>query len=549
MLLDAGARLLGGLGLFLLGMGMMSDGLRLAAGAALRGILANYTRTRKRGLLAGVLVTAMVQSSSAVTVAVIGFVNAGLLTLERAVWVVFGSNVGTTATGWLVAVVGFKVQIEALALPLVGVGMILKLSGGGGRRAAWGLAVIGFGLLFLGIETLQQAFAAFGDDVALPAVVGGGPLTLAIYVVVGMVLTTLMQSSSAALVVALAAAQGGMVPLGAAAAVVIGANVGTTSTALISVWGATSAAKRVALAHVAFNVVTGLIALLLIQPLLASVNWLQVALDVNRSPAVALAVFHTVFNCLGVLLMWPLGGPLVSWVGKRFRRAEEDAARPRFLDRSVMAVPELALDALDRELSRVRGHGVGLIRSVFALAPAPSGAALSAELEVIHSLVGACREFIADVGRRALPQAITEALADRLRAAQHYADAADAVMRIHALGSTAVAPSEVATLSMQLERELLAVADMSEGGDVVMLGEAEGGVERAYQAMKARLLEAAARGLVDMRDMDRLLERARLERFAAQRLVKAARRMQFLGGRGEATDVADVPEEAAGVGG
>jgi len=305
----------------------------------------------------------------------------------------------------------------------------------------------------------------------------------------------------------------------------------------------------VALAHVAFNVVTGLIALLLIQPLLAAVNWLQVALDVNRSPAVAMAVFHTVFNCLGVLLMWPLGGPLVSWVGKRFRRAEEDAARPRFLDRSVMAVPELALDALDRELSRVRGHGVGLIRSVFALAPAPSGAALSAELEVIHSLVGACREFIADVGRRALPQAITEALADRLRAAQHYADAADAVMRIHALGSTAVAPSEVATLSMQLERELLAVADMSEGGDVVMLGEAEGGVERAYQALKARLLEAAARGLVDMRDMDRLLERARLERFAAQRLVKAARRMQFLDGRGEATDVADVPEEAAGVGG
>src|SRR5690606_36912135 len=154
------ASLLGGIGLFLLGMQMMTEGLKLAAGNALRSILKSWTGTNLRGLLAGVLITALVQSSSAVTVASVGFVNAGLLTLSQAVWVIFGANVGTTTTGWLVALVGIKVDVGVLALPLLGIGMLLRLAAGvNARRAGLGSAVAGFGAFFLGVGILQGAFS------------------------------------------------------------------------------------------------------------------------------------------------------------------------------------------------------------------------------------------------------------------------------------------------------------------------------------------------------------------------------------------------------
>lgn len=153
------AGLLGGVGLFLLGMELMTDGLKLAAGPQLTRLLAGATRSRRRALASGVLVTAL-QSSRVVTVAAIGFVNAGLLSLGQVLWVLFGANVGTTITGWLVALVGLKFKVEVLALPLLGLGMLLRLTGSGQRRGAIGQAVAGFGLLFIGIGVLQETFTA-----------------------------------------------------------------------------------------------------------------------------------------------------------------------------------------------------------------------------------------------------------------------------------------------------------------------------------------------------------------------------------------------------
>lgn len=254
--------LAGGVGLFLLGMGLMTDGLKLAAGPALERILANSTRTRLRGLASGILVTALVQSSSAVTVAAIGFVNAGLLNLSQALWVLFGANVGTTMTGWLVALVGLQFKIEALALPMIGHGMLLRLSGEQSRRGAFGLAMAGFDILFLGIDLLKDTFSGLAGNFRLPE--GRGFIDSAAQVLVGIVLTVLMQSSSAALAIALTAAQGGLLTTQGAAAVVIGANIGTTVTALIAAIGATPAAKRAAAAHIAFNLLTGAVALLLL---------------------------------------------------------------------------------------------------------------------------------------------------------------------------------------------------------------------------------------------------------------------------------------------
>ena len=165
---------LGGIGLFLLGMRLMTDGLKVTAGAMLREFLTRWTRTRFRGLMSGILITGIVQSSSAVTVAAIGFVNAGVLTLGQAMWVIFGSNVGTTMTGWIVALVGFDVRIEAFALPLLGAGMFLSLTGAATRRGALGEAIAGFGVFFLGIATLKATFAGLDGSIDLAGFVGDG---------------------------------------------------------------------------------------------------------------------------------------------------------------------------------------------------------------------------------------------------------------------------------------------------------------------------------------------------------------------------------------
>ncbi|HRF29419.1 MAG TPA: Na/Pi symporter, partial [Azonexus sp.] len=340
--------LAGGVGLFLLGMGLMTDGLKLAAGPALERILARSTQTRLRGLATGALVTIAVQSSSAVTVAAIGFVNAGLLTLSQALWVLFGANVGTTMTGWLVALVGMKFSIDIFALPLIGLGMLLRLTGEGTRRAALGSALAGFGVLFLGIDLLKDTFSGAAADFRLPH--WEGAIGIVAMVLVGILMTVLMQASAASLVIAFSAAQSGLVSIEAAAAVVIGANVGTTVTALLAAIGATSNAKRAAAAHILFNVLTGIVALLLLPWLLGLLGSVRELLGLDSAPAAKLALFHTAFNILGVLLIWPLADWLTKFLLGRFRSAEEDAAKPRYLDKTILAVPALALDALAREV-------------------------------------------------------------------------------------------------------------------------------------------------------------------------------------------------------
>ncbi len=317
--------LAGGVGLFLLGMGLMTDGLKLAAGPALERILARSTQTRLRGLATGALVTIAVQSSSAVTVAAIGFVNAGLLTLSQALWVLFGANVGTTMTGWLVALVGMKFSIDIFALPLIGLGMLLRLTGEGTRRAALGSALAGFGVLFLGIDLLKDTFSGAAADFRLPH--WEGAIGIVAMVLVGILMTVLMQASAASLVIAFSAAQSGLVSIEAAAAVVIGANVGTTVTALLAAIGATSNAKRAAAAHILFNVLTGIVALLLLPWLLGLLGSVRELLGLDSAPAAKLALFHTAFNILGVLLIWPLADWLTAFLLGRFRSAEEDAAK------------------------------------------------------------------------------------------------------------------------------------------------------------------------------------------------------------------------------
>ena len=487
---------IGGIGLFLLGMRLMTDGLKLAAGAMLRDVLTRWTRTRGRALWSGVLITGIVQSSSAVTVASIGFVNAGVLTLGQAMWVIFGSNVGTTMTGWIVALVGFDIKIEAFALPLLGIGMFLSLTGVSSRRGAFGEALAGFGVFFLGIATLKTTFAGLGQAVDLGAFVSGGILNDIMFVAIGIVMTTLVQSSSAVIAIALTAAAGGILTVEAGASLVIGANVGTTTTAALAVLGATSNARRVAVSHVVFNVLTGIVALLLLPVLLVIVDATEKTLAAGAGSTAALALFHTVFNVLGVVLMWPLAPRLETWLADRFVTAEEDEARPRHLDDTGLALPALALDAIVLELGRVAAVAFGIARAAF-LDPAASADRLRRRRGIIDALNDAIVAYVQKLSAANNAQAVAEALPHPIRALMHLSGIADLGLAV------AGRRAEIAALPDDVENQIISYATLIVGqidAAEQLFGEGAGSLPTedatlpVYNRLKVAFLAAASRG-------------------------------------------------------
>lgn len=513
----------GGLGLFLLGMGLMTDGLKLAAGAALHRILAGATRTRWHALGSGILVTALVQSSSAVTVAAIGFVNAGLLALGPALWVLFGANVGTTMTGWIVALVGLKFKIEALAMPLAGLGALLRLTGEGRRSGAIGTALAGFGLLFMGIALLQQAFAGLAGQISLPQ--GEGPLAVLAQIGIGVLMTVLMQSSSAAMAVTLTAAQGGLIGAQGAAAVVIGANIGTTFTALLAAIGATPNARRASSAHVVFNLLTGAVALLLLPWLIGALGLAREALELPPDPATKLALFHTTFNLLGVLLMWPLAQRLTRWLQQRFRAREEDEAQPRFLDDNVLAVPTLALDALAREVARA---GEVALRMTRAALEGANAAALRTDHVIHASLDGAIERFVEHLRSTSMPQAASARLAALLRIERYHEEAAEQAVAAAALAPLGLSDPRLAAAwhtFYAAAGALLACCDPAAPAGLERLDSVLRAMEDRYEQLKAELLAAGADARVKLTEMEQALRRCSALRRALQQLHKSRRRL------------------------
>lgn len=536
---------LGGLGLFLLGMWLMTDGLKLAAGRALERILAAWTRDRVRGLATGTLVTALVQSSSATTVAAIGFVNAGLLSFTQVVWVIFGANVGTTMTGWLVALIGLNIKIEAFALPFLGAGMLLRLTGEGTRRGAIGTAMAGFGALFLGIDILKDTFTGLGQGFQLTGPEGMGALTTVAYVLAGVLLTVLMQSSSAAIAIALTAAAGGMLALSGAAALVIGANVGTTVTALIAVIGATSNARRAAAAHVLFNLLTGVVALALLPWLLELVAYLASHGSQPAPAATLLALFHTIFNMLGVLLMWPLSGRMVRFLEGRFRTAEEDEARPRHLDANVVAVPALAMDALRLELQRLGGLALRMVR--MGMDENLPRSTLARDQAIVARLTQAIAEFTVRLHSASMTPQTAARLPEILRVARYYETIADHIATLAALPAPSVGDGAIASEQGAFRQAVTRVLDLADSSladfDPGPLASALAGMQGDYQHLKAALLEAGASGGMSVADMDIRLQQASLTHRATKQGVKAALRLHALRPRGKDIQEGEPPME------
>lgn len=522
----AAGLVLGGLGLLLAGMWLMTEGLKMAAGEALRGLLQSWTNTRVRGLVTGFLFTALVQSSSATTVATIGFSNAGLLSLQQAIWIIFGSNVGTTMTGWIVALIGFKFNIHALALPLIGTGMLLRLSGMKTRRAAIGQALTGFGLFFLGISILQDAFAAAGSTFQLPVATEPGMIMLVIYVLAGFLLTTVMQSSSAAIVIILSSAMSGIIPLVAAAAVVIGVNLGTTTTAVISVWGATSVARRVAASHVLFNLLTAGIAIIIINPVLQAIHFLQNLLGLMESPATTLALFHTSFNILGIILIWPLADRLTGYLGNKFVTEEEIESKPKYLDATVLEVPALAVSALFNELKRVNRIAVNAARDALS---SEHGALenLSADHENSIKLVAEIGAFTSKLNRANLVEEITEVLPQIMESAQKYTIVTGYARDIAELQGRIKLPDDdkLKDLLMQLKIEaadIIDAADISKQKiDIDGMEKKVEHLEITYSSLKHAILNTGTAGKMSMLSMDAQLQQAFIIRRMAKQIKKA----------------------------
>lgn len=350
-----------GLGLFLFGMHHLEKALQLLAGRSFKVFLREHTSHPVKGVFAGLLTTVAMQSSTVVSLLVLALVGTGILTLASAIAIVFGANLGSTATGWIVASIGFKLDIEVLSLPLIAAGGLgVVWSGTGGRRLGMSQFLVGLGLMFLGLDFMKSGAAA-ATAMFDPQALAGYPLL--VFLMAGLLVTAIVQASSATIMIALSALYASAISLEAAAAVAIGADLGTTLTAVLASLAGTVAKKRVALAIVIFNVVANAIAFVFLGPLLNVVTGVLGISD----PLFALVAFHSLFNLLGILLFLPFIGLLARWLEGWL--TSEKHALLRHIKKSDAAVPEAAIENLSRETYRLIDQAAALNQLSLGLRP------------------------------------------------------------------------------------------------------------------------------------------------------------------------------------
>ena len=385
--------LLGALGMFLYGMNLMSAGLQKAAGSKMRNLLSAMTSNPFKGVLTGLGITTVIQSSSATTVMTVGFVNAGLLTLSQAVGVIMGANIGTTVTAWLVSLLGFKADISLFAVPLMAVGFILSLSKVDKRRHISEL-IVGFSLLFLGLSLMKESVPDLRETPEVLAFIQDwtsyGFGSVLIFLLFGTVLTLVLQSSSATMALTLIMVNMGWIPFEMGAAMVLGENIGTTITANIAAAVGNANARRAALAHTLFNVFGVCWALALFRPFLMLVGtiitWMGLPnpMDIAHSAELAMtpdegmatlygvSMLHTLFNTFNALiLIWfvPLIVKIVMFVIKDKKGADEDSVKLKYINAGPLATAELSIGQARNEVvhfAEVSQREVGFIRSAIA---------------------------------------------------------------------------------------------------------------------------------------------------------------------------------------
>ena len=381
---------LGGLGLFLLGMVVLTEGLRALAGRALRRLLSRFTRSPFSGAVTGAVTTAVVQSSSATTVATVGFVGAGLLTFPQALGIVLGANVGTTVTGWLVALLGFKLEIGTAALPIVLIGVLIRLFTGG-RTSSAGFAMAGFGLIFVGISLLQQGMSGFVGIITPDSFPGDTWTGRLLLVVFGIAFTFITQSSSAGVAMALAAVNASAMTVPQAAAAVIGMDIGTTATAVLAAVGGSVYAKRTAYAHAMYNLFAGTGAFLILVPFMRGIERFAPRL-LASDPELVLVGFHTFFNLLGVSIALPFAPKLASLLTRLVPLKLVSPAHA--LDRSLLDAPAAALDALGTTLADLTAT---TFETIIRLLPADGVRGVEARVAEVRQALSETRDYVENI--------------------------------------------------------------------------------------------------------------------------------------------------------
>jgi len=343
-----------GLGLFLFGMLYLEAQIKASAGRAFKTWVHKTTSTTFKSLLTGLSATALFQSSSIVSLMALSLIGAQLINLESAIAMLFGSNIGTTVTAWIIGLVGFKMDIKLIAYVFIGIGGLGGVMADDGSRwkSHFG-GLVGFGLIFLGLEGMKESFSIFSENFDITDY---SPTNIYWYALIGFGITALIQSSSAAIAIIQSALFTQLIGIEAAAAFVVGANLGTTATIILGSFGGTSDKKRTALAHFFFNISTGVVALLALQQLV----WLAVNIIPSTDTVIQIALFHTIFNVVGVMIWFPFIAILAQWLQHFFKK--EPIHITKYLHKVPVDIPDVALGALNNEV-----HHLGKKIEEFAL--------------------------------------------------------------------------------------------------------------------------------------------------------------------------------------
>lgn len=386
---------LGGLGLFLFGMTTVTGALKSLGDTKMRLLMVRFVNNPVKGAITGAVSTAILQSSSATTVAAVGFVGAGLLTFPESLGIIFGANLGTTLTGWIVALIGIKLELGTALLPMILLGAILRLT----RRTyleQLGLAFAGFGLIFVGIDVLQDGLSGLQGNLTPEQFPSDTFLGRLLLVLIGVVVTIVTQSSSAGVATALAAVHANAISLNQAAAMVIGMDVGTTATAALATIGGNVQARRTGFAHVIYNTFTGIGALVLLTPFMQIVESIFPGVQAT-DPEYVLVGFHSFFNALGVLLVLPFTKHFANLIIRLF----PDRGNPltRQLDKSLLENPVIAINAVGNTIQNVMRELLGeLTRHLQDVKTKVNGQLL----DDVADAVNQCKGYMQELTSRAL---------------------------------------------------------------------------------------------------------------------------------------------------
>lgn len=491
-------QVLGGVGLFLFGIKLMSDALQDLAGDRLRKLIGSLTSTPVRGVLIGTLVTILIQSSSGTTVMTVSFVHAGLMTLKQAVGVIMGANIGTTVTAQIIA---FK--FKSFALPVIGIGMILAVFGKSKRRKYIGNGLVGFGLLFLGMQTMESAMSFLQGRKDLFLLFGHNPL---LGVLVGTLVTMVVQASSATIGLTIAMASQGLLTLDAAIPILLGDNIGTTITAVIASLGSNRSAKQAAAAHVMFNLI-GVLVFVLFLPIFKAAVVLT-----SSEIARQLANAHTLFNVVNTLLFLPFTSPFVKVIQKMVPTKDNGIrVGPQYLDpKLVVASPAAAVDAIKKEIARMGVVALSMLQGVkkaFLENDSKMVEEVNESEKILNELTHAIAKYAAEIWQEGLPSDLSTVLSSYVNGISDIERVGDHCQNLielyeykveHRLDFSPVALSEFEDMfdtvfrSVTLSLESVAEEDINKAHEVIDVLEVE--VDRKEKSLRKSHIRRLNRG-------------------------------------------------------